>query len=65
MKRRIIPILLTVVLLAMVMLPTMATSASQFTDVSPSAWYYEAVDYVAKTDYSPEQALLHLVPIPV
>ena len=48
MKRRIIPILLTVVLLAMVMLPTMAASASQFTDVSPSAWYYEAVDYVAK-----------------
>ena len=48
MQRRIIPILLTVVLLAMVMLPTMAASASQFTDVSPSAWYYEAVDYVAK-----------------
>ena len=48
MKRKILSLLLIAVLLVSFVGPASAASASQFTDVKPSAWYYDAVDYVAK-----------------
>ena len=48
MKRKILSLLLIAVLLVSFVGPASAASASQFTDVNPSAWYYDAVDYVAK-----------------
>ncbi len=48
MKKRISLILLIIAILIALAIPASAASASQFTDVSPTAWYYQAVDYVAK-----------------
>ncbi len=48
MKKRVLSILLIAVLLATFVAPVAAASVSQFTDVKPGVWYYNAVDYVTQ-----------------
>lgn len=48
MKKRVLSILLVAVLLVTLAVPATAASVSQFTDVKPGAWYYNAVDYVTQ-----------------
>ncbi len=46
MKKRILAVLLAAILTLAIAVPAGAVSVDQFTDVKPSHWYYNAVDYV-------------------
>lgn len=66
MKKRILAVLLAAVLTLAIMIPAGAVSVDQFTDVKPSHWYYNAVDYATsyglfsgttETTFSPETSM--------
>ena len=48
MRKKMLSILLACAMLVALVIPASAASVSQFTDVNPGAWYYQAVDYVVK-----------------
>lgn len=66
MRKRISSILLVIAMLLALATPVGAASVSQFTDVKPGAWYYNAVDYVTQkglfagtsaTTFSPDNSM--------
>ena len=51
MKKKVLSLLLSAVMILSLAVPVSAVSVNSFSDVSPDSWYYESVSYVAERDY--------------